>query len=761
MLLRYLGLVAAFVAGVCVLQRQPELPVLWPFSLLAVAAGGMACFCLRRWCAPLLWLCFFCCGFVYAGWRAELRLTDWLAPAQEMQQLEVEGHVSDLPQATRHGCRFLFRPASSGSATTRLPELIQVNWYGDPARVKAGERWRLQLKLKRPHGLVNPGGFDLESWFLQQGIGATASVRHGERLEGLATAAWLARLRSVLRDRIRAALSDAPYAGVIIALAVGDQGNIPQEQWRRYAATGVTHLISISGLHITMLAGLAAWLVHACWRRIPFLVARFGAPRAALLAGVVVAGIYSALAGMAVPTQRTLLMLLVAALCLWRARPAAISAIWACALATVVLVDPFAVLSVGFWLSFLTVGALLWVGGNRLGQGRKWQGWISAQWAATLGSAPVLLVVFGQLPLVSPLANAFAIPLVSIGVTPLTLAGLFDPSGILLFLAERLYAVTDYLLLWCTRLPASLWNITPPPLWALAPAALGVLLALAPRGVPGRLLGGVLLLPLFALRPEPLPVGHYRATVLDVGQGLSVLVETRQSVLLFDTGFAPNGERVGLPALYLAGHARLDELILSHNDSDHVGSAEALLAQLPVGRVWHSLPDDLPWLAAQPDRVRCQAGAHWHHDGVDFRLLWPPHGFFRKNKNSMSCVLLVDNGRHRLLIPADLGGRPERLLVEGGLPQSDIVVAAHHGGKGSSSPLFVAAVQPRFVAFSAGYRNRFQHPRPEVVARYVAVGARSLRTDESGALVFTVGDEIELARWREVRRRYWYGPVRN
>ncbi|SFN88042.1 competence protein ComEC [Formivibrio citricus] len=752
MLLRYLILIASFVAGVCLLQRQPALPPSWPF-LLAAAAGAALSWKIIRWRTPLFAVVLFCAGFGYADWCAQRRLAGWLPLELESRPVVVEGYVSDLPQATRHGTRFLFSPTK---AEMPLPAKIQVNWYGPKDRVQAGERWRLTLRLKRPHGQINPGGFDLESWFLQQGIGATASVRTGDKLEGLAAAAWLARIRSALRDRVNAALPDAPYAGVIVALTVGDQGNIPQEQWRRYATTGVTHLISISGLHITMLAGLMAWLMNFCWRRIPFLAARFGAPRAALLAGVATALVYSALAGMAVPTQRTLLMLGTAAFCLWRARPAATGAIWACALAVVVLFDPFAVLSVGFWLSFLTVGVLLWVGGHRLGEGVKWHGWISAQWAATLGSAPILLVVFGQLPLVSPLANGFAIPLVSIGVTPLALAGLFDPTGILLYLAERLYAATDWLLIQCAAVPHSLWTVTPPPLWALAPAALGVILLLAPRGVPGRMLGGVFLLPLFVLRPEPLPEGTYRATVLDVGQGLSVLVETRNSALMFDTGLAPNGERVGMPALRAAGRGRLDELVLSHNDNDHVGSAEAVLMQFPVGRVVHSLPDDLPWLEAVREQRRCRAGEGWERDGVRFSLLWPPEGFMRKDKNSMSCVLLVDNGRHRLLIPADLGGRPEARLVANGLPQSDIVVAAHHGGKGSSSLAFVEAARPRYAVFSAGYRNRFGHPRPEILERYAAAGAITLRTDESGALVFDVGDEIGVKRWREARRRYWY-----
>lgn len=759
MLSRYLLHVAAFVTGICVLQRMPSLPSLWlPCVLLVLAMSASWRFV--RWRAVSLIFTLFMAGFVYAELRAQWRLADWLPAAQEGQVIEVEGYVAGLPQATRFGCRFLFAPTRTIADRVDLPDRIQVSWYGEPDRVRAGERWRLAIKPKRPHGQLNPGGFDLESWFLQQGIGATATVRHGKRLDGMASAAWLVRLRAMLRDRVLAALPDSPHAGVIVALTVGDQGGIAPEQWQRFARTGITHLISISGLHITMLAGMAAGVAGWMWRRIPALVSRFGAPRIALLAGVLTALCYSALAGMAVPTQRTLFMLAAIAWCLWRAKPAAMSAVWACALLVVVLIDPFAVLSVGFWLSFLTVGVLLWAGGNRMAEGPKWRSWVMAQYAATIGSMPILLAVFGQLPLVSPLANAFAIPVVGMLVTPLALAGLLDPSGWLLQGAAHLFAMVDGFLLLCAAQSWAQNSFVPAPLWSLLPAALGVLLLLAPRGFPGRPLAVVLLLPLFVLKPASLPHGSYRATVLDVGQGLSVLIETRHSALLFDTGVASNGERVILPALRSAGRQHLDTLLLSHNDTDHVGSAEMLLAQFPVGTILHGLPDDLGWLTPFSNRQRCLSGGEWQQDGVRFRLLWPPEGFVSKQDNARSCVLLVDNGRRRLLIPADLGGVEEARLIEAGLPQADILVAGHHGGKGSSSQALIEALQPQYAVFSVGYRNHFGHPRPDTLARFSAAGVRNLRTDRSGALVFEVGEAIRITHWREANQRYWYAPIR-
>lgn len=755
MLLTYLINIACFVLGVCLLQCLPALPSLgWSLALLVLAIIGCIYMPSKR--AAILPCMLVIAGFTYAEMRAQWRMADRLEAELEGRSIEVEGYVASLPQATRYGCRFLFVPGRALKTGMALPGKIQVSWYGDPERVRAGERWHLQIKAKRPHGPMNPGSFDLESWFLQQAIGATATVQRGQKLEGMAVAAWLTRLRATLREQVNTALPDSPYAGVIVALTVGDQSGISPEQWQRFAKTGITHLVSISGLHVTMLAGLAAAITGWLWRRIPGLVSRFSALRAALVAGVVTALGYAALAGMAVPTQRTLFMLMTVAWCLWRARPAAISAVWAFCLAVVVLIDPFSVLSVGFWLSFLTVGVLLWVGGNRMAAGPKWQSWVLAQYAATLGSMPILLAVFGQLPLVSPLANAVAIPVVGMLVTPLALAGLLDPSGYLLQASAQVLAWVDVFLQWCAAWTWAQISFVPPPMWTILPAGVGVLLLLAPRGLPGRWLGPLLLLPLFVLRPAALPFGTYRATVLDVGQGLSVLVETRNSSLLFDTGVASNAERVILPALRAAGRFHLDRLVLSHNDTDHMGGAEILLAGLPIRHIQHGLPGDLPWLVPFARRQSCLAGQTWHVDGVDFRLLWPPEGFASKQDNANSCVLLIDNGKHRMLIPADLGGVEELRLIASGLPTAEILVAGHHGGKGSSSQALIDALKPQFAVFSVGYRNHFGHPRQDTLARFTAAGARNLRTDQSGALIFDVGETIALTQWRLRRKRYWH-----
>lgn len=767
MLSRYLLFIACFVLGVIALQQQASLPAWW----WAVSSAGAALLLAQIRYFKFQWLLhyFFIAllaislGFAWAQWRAELRMAQRIPMSLVGQTLWVEGYISDLPQDSRFGPRFVLTPEQP-IANGWQPQRIQVNANLKHGQFSAGERLRLQLKLKPIHGAVNPAGFDLESWFLQQNIAAVGSAKSVERLNEFANVAWLVRIRATLRQRIVRALPDAPYQGVIVALTIGDQGGIPKAQWQRFAQTGITHLISISGLHITLLAAFSASAVLFVWRRIPQLAQRFAAQRAALIAGVLAALVYSLLAGMAVPTQRTVLMLLVAALCLWRAKPMAKSAIWAGALMAVVVFDPFAVLSVGFWLSFMVVGYLIWAGSNRIGDLKQWQLWVGTQWAATIASMPILLVVFGQFPLVSPLANAVAIPVVSMLVTPLALLGVLEPSGTLLHWAERLFAGVDWLLQWCLSLPMIDLQINTPSMSMLPLAMLGIALLLLPRGVPARWLGWVMLLPLFFTPKIVIPENVFVAQVLDVGQGLSVLVQTRNHALLFDTGHVANGERVLLPVLRQAGIHALDKLILSHNDADHIGAAPILLGQeggraFPIQQIMHSLPPLQPLLATTVTQRVCQAGQTWQWDGVQFSMLWLQPEYSARDDNSKSCVLRIHNAQHSMLIPADIGRLEEGELVAAGLLPTDIVIAPHHGSKTASSELLIQTLQPQYAVFSVGFMNHFRHPHPDVVSRYAAAGSSLLRTDQMGAIRFTVGEQIEVQQQRVVAPRYWYNAT--
>ncbi|MBE9610077.1 DNA internalization-related competence protein ComEC/Rec2 [Chitinilyticum piscinae] len=746
MLLRLLLPMAAFVAGVVLLHQQTSLPAASSLPLLFLP--GLLAMSLRRTRMLGSLLLALALGICHASWQARTRLEQRLPAALEGQTMELRGRIEGLPQNARNGLRLVFAP--DPGQQDGLPARILLRWYKPSITPVPGQRWQFTVSLKRPHGMQNPASFDAESWLLQENLGATGTIRSGTPLQDSRLSAPVDQLRSLLQQRMETALGHSEYAGVIIALAIGEQSAIPAEQWQRFAATGITHLVSISGLHITLLAALAALATRSIWRRIPRLCSRFGAPRAAIIAGVCTAIIYSLLAGMSIPTQRTLIMLLLAALALWQQRPWPGSLIWLAALALVVTLDPFAVLSPGFWLSFLTVGALLWAGLASLRTGARWQGWIQTQWAATLATAPLLLLWFGQLPLYSPLANAIAIPLVSLLVTPLTLLGLLDPSDELLQLAAKLFGWLDLVLQQLAAAPHATLRLAAPSAWALLLAAGGVTLLLAPRGLSGRWLGGIALLPaLTGSPPQPLADGEFAVTVFDIGQGLSVQVQTRSHSLLFDTG-PPGSERLLASQFPTAP----DVLVLSHNDNDHIGAAAALLAQFPHSTLWHSLPSHHPLLAGRTVHS-CTAGQSWEWNGIAFRWLWPPAGFSGSD-NASSCTLLIDNGHQRILIPADMGLPEEALLLADALPDIDVLVAGHHGSKNSTGSDWLAALQPEHVIYSAGYRNRFGHPAAATRQRVQAQGSREWRTDLQGAILIRGGRLLELHAWRELQPRYWY-----
>jgi len=662
------------------------------------------------------------------------------------------------------GVRFVFEPEQ---ANAPVPSRIVLSWYrqfqpdteeeGDeesaPAGMlsqpRAGERWRFVVRLKRPHGNLNPHGFDYEGWLFERGIRAMGYVRKSALTGRLETADYsVEHLREATRARIQRVLPDLPYAGVLTALAVGDQQAISPELWRLFAATGITHLMSISGLHVTMIGGLAAWLVFALWRRSPRLPLLWPSQKAAAVAGFAGALFYAAIAGFGVPAQRTLYMLGVVVVALLSGRNIAAPTVLGAALLLVLLLDPWAVLAAGFWLSFGAVALLFYVINGRLGQRHWLTDWLRAQWAITLGMIPLLLALFQQFSLVSPIANAVAIPLVSLLVTPLALLGSLPGFAWALDLAHLLLVPLMEVLRWLATLPGALWQQHAPPVWAVPLALLGAAWLLLPRGVPSRWLGLVLFLPLVFVVPERPAPGTLALTVLDVGQGEAVHVQTATHDLIFDTGPAfgtqsDAGSRILVPYLRAGGVQRLDRLIVSHADKDHAGGAESLIAAVPVDVV---------------ERL-CVDGQGWNWDGVRFRVLHPAAEDYegKRPSNALSCVLKIETERGNVLIPGDIEGRAEAELLSrhGADVRADILVAPHHGGKKTSSPAFVAAVGAREVIFPVGYRNRFGHPYPEVLTRYAAAGIH--RTDAHGAVRLVLdGSSRPVGHERDARRRYWH-----
>ncbi|KPK09052.1 MAG: hypothetical protein AMJ64_01400 [Betaproteobacteria bacterium SG8_39] len=784
-----IGPALGFVLGAALLQQQPTLPAAhWAWALPVLLA-------LALWAGlrPLGWQRLLAvpaalgAGFLWAAFQAQPRLDDRLAPGLEGRDLTVTGVVLGLPSVSARGVRFEFEPESSAEGV-RLPRRLALAWYrasrDRPAVAverplpQPAERWRLTLRLKRPHGLFNPGGFDYEGWLFERGIGATGYVRDGARSSAtplrLGTRGQpldrITRARAAVRERFDRVLGERPAAGILAALAVGDQRAIANEEWRLFQRTGVTHLMSISGLHVTLVSGLAAWLVAFGWRRAGRAALVLPARKAAALAAILAALGYALLAGFAVPAQRTFFMVSVVAVALWSGRIASPGRTLALALLAVVIADPWAPRAPGFWLSFGAVALIFYVSAGWSAPEPRLVQWLRIQWAITLGLAPAALLLFAQVSVVGPIANAVAIPLVSAVITPLALVAALLPVDALLHAGAWLVEQLLQFLEWVDTLPLALWQQPAPPRWVALAALGGVAWLLAPRGVPWRAAGVALIAPAFAWAPPAPAPGEAWITTLDVGQGLAVLVRTARHALLYDAGptygpEADSGGRVVLPFLRAQGVTRLDTMMLTHADRDHIGGALSVLQAIETDRIVSSLDAAHPALVLGAARSRCLRGLRWSWDGVEFRVLHPageaaPAAARGRRANDRSCVLQVRAGSHTMLLAGDIERGAEAALVDaagpGGRLRADVLLVPHHGSRTSSAAAFVAAVAPRWALVPVGYRNRFGHPHPDVVRRYAAGGVRLMRTDRDGAIEVRLGGEaLMVGSARAAARRYW------
>lgn len=763
----------SFALGIWLLQQMetlPTLPVYWPLALLCLLLPRTLNPLLRQ---VLLLACAALLGFCHAAYIAQTHLSETLPDAWQGHNITLTGVVAEMPRTHERGQRFAFDVESVQTPGVAVPRRILLSTYTarDKATLElhAGERWRFTVRLKHPHSTRNPHTSDFEAWALERNLRATGYVYDKvtpQRLDAtvFSPAYLIERLRESLRTRFHETLPDAPYVGILVALAIGDQASISQDEWRLFTRTGVNHLMSISGLHITLLSGIFFWLTYWLWRRNPRLTLRLPARKAAALVGVLVALAYSLISGFEIPAQRTFYMLTTFAVMLLLSRNVAPSQMLAAALLVVLLLDPWAVLAPGFWLSFGAVALIFYVSANRLGRPHWLVEYGKVQWAMSIGLIPPLLALFQQLSLVSPLANVFAIPLISLLVVPLTLLAALPGFAWSLHLAHYALNLCMTLLRLLDDLSVSVWMQHAPPAWTVAAGVLGALWILAPRGFPLRAFGIILLLPMFLVRPESPAPGTARIWVFDVGQGLAVAVRTQQHALLFDTGpdyadDADSGNRILVPALRSLGVDRLDTLILSHGDIDHIGGTDSVLQAIPTERLLTSLDADDRRLAGVADVRACRDGLQWDWDGVHFELLHPPAtAKAKRHNNNRSCVLRIGVGEHHILLTGDIEAASEARLVQlhpDKLP-ADLLVAPHHGSRSSSSPAFVAAVAPRYVVFTTGYRNRYHHPHPEVVRRYREQGSQLLRSDHDGAIIIDLGASgIGLEAYRQSHRRYW------
>lgn len=765
-------LLVAASAGLLLLPLLPLLPPLWwllpPVLMLAPLAWRGRHRALAR--AGLV----FCLALAWSTFVAGRSLAAWLPSALEGRTLAVQGVVVGLPESAEpRGARFRLRPR----VVAPLPEgggapVVSGVWQlfsplpGMPA---PGSSCRLEVRLKRPHGAANPAGFDFEAWLLSEGVTATGSVRAmqcrpptGFSMDGL-------RLR--LREEFIRRFPDRPEAGVLLALVTGDRSLVDPAAWEQYSSTGVVHLMAISGLHVVLLASVAGWLLLRLLRRVPRLALYCPLQRPVLLAGFVVALAYSQLAGYSVPTERTLVMVAVVMLATLAGRRLPPFLVLLAALVAVLCMSPLAVHAAGFWLSFGAVAVLMLVGQEDTAI-PAWRQALHLQFAVSVLLLPLTLWFFDKVSWVSPFANLLAVPLLTFAVVPLGLAGFLcwltgaaGAAGVCWGLGAGLIEVLDALLAQFAAWPHASVPFSLAGLSALAWLVLALVCLMQPASLRLRLLSPLFLLPLW-LPPPALSGTQLRVTVIDVGQGLSVLVETAGHRLLYDTGpalgpRADAGMRFVLPVLWRRGLYRLDRLLLSHDDLDHTGGASSVLAGVAVAEVLGPRP---PGVRAPPgQRWRdCGAGERWHWEGWEFAILYPD-GQERAgagSDNNRSCVLRIRRGSSTLLLPGDLE-RPGEQALLARLSPSDlaatVLVLGHHGSRTSSSPAFLDAVRPRWALASAGYRNPFRHPARQVLRRLDAAGIAWRNTASSGALElrFDGAGGLALSEWRQVSGRYW------
>ena len=794
---------AGWLAGLVLHLQQPAL---WPTAVYVAMSLGGAGLALAAWrwlpsasarAAAVIALGLSLLAFGSTGWRAEARLAERLPAALEGQDLVVTGVITGLPRSNPSGTRFLLEVESAALADrpVSLPSRLSLGWYrgfdpdamigGTPEALRAGQRWQLTLRLRQPHGNFNPHGFDLELWLFEQGVGASGYVRavagaDNRKLEERAGEP-VSRLRQAVRDDIRQHVDDPAAAGVLAALTVGDQAAIDRAEWDLFRLTGVAHLMSISGLHVTMFAWMAAAVIGRLWRLHPRLMLACPSPSAARWGGLLLAAAYAVFAGWEVPAQRTVWMIATVVLLRTAGLRWPPPLVLLAAGAVVTVLDPWALLQPGFWLSFVAVGLLIvsepsravreaaaTTAAQRLRAAVR--SGLRTQVVATIGLTPLTLVFFQQVSLVGFVANLLAIPVVTLLVTPLALL------GVLLPLAWTAAAGLVQGLLWALEglaaVPGAVWTAAAPPAWAAAAGLLGGALLVMPLPWRLRLPGLPLLLPLLLPAVERPPPGQFEAVVADVGQGTSVLVRTQRHLLVYDAGpmYSPEadaGQRVLLPLLRARGESgpgAVDLLMLSHRDTDHVGGAASLLASGAVRAMSSSLSPGHPLLDAAVPHTVCAAGQAWTWDGVRFELLHPEPGSLRADArpNTQSCVLKVTGQGAAarpplsLLLSGDIERAQEAALLERHrerLP-STVLLVPHHGSRTSSTDGFIEAVSPQVAVVQAGYRSRFGHPAPDVVARYRERGVAVVRSDRCGAWTLRADGSTTCERW--VARRYWH-----
>ncbi len=770
----------AFSLGVALAALLPTLP---PANFVV---AGCACLLLLHYWPQLrapaalllgaLWLCLVAADRLVQRWPEPpfvrdvwVEATVWNLPVNngDSQRLQVRLDKVCLSSIVAH-CNFA-QLADDG-------RLVLISVY-EPLHLQPGQRWRWLLRLRPPHGFVNPGGFDYEAWLFQQAISATGYLRaHADNqlLQAESNQQLLQQLRFRLAQTLTtpAALAALDYPHLLRALTIGDGSGISDAEWQLFADTGTTHLLVISGSHVALIVVLlyaSGYWLGSRWHRLLLYVPATWPATVIALSG---AWVYSGLAGFTLPAQRAWVMVAVVLLArLWRRQVQT----WHClalALCAVLAWDPLSILNTGFWLSFVAVSVLLISSAPTASEPVWWRRWWQALWTLLLLQArmsiallPIVLVCFQQTSVLAPLVNLPLIPLLGAVVVPLALAGvllalLWPAAGLLLLrIADAVLGFCMQVLHWSTGLlPTNMLVLPSLTTWGLLLLVAAVVVTLLARQRWQRLTALALLPCVFWLLPTPVQQEALRVQVLDVGQGLAISVSTPHHHLLYDTGpqFSKNfdaGSDVVLPVLRHANVHALDRVIVSHADKDHAGGLPALLKAFPAAGYSSSVLSLFP---ASTNGELCRADQHWQWDAARFEILHPDASHY--DDNNGSCVLLIEAAGKRVLLTGDIEKPAEALLLQRYADlHADVLIAPHHGSRSSSTQAFIGSVAPHYVIYSTGYQNRFNHPAAEVRARYQALSAREFNTATQGAVSISVAADGTLAvnGERQAQPHFW------
>jgi competence protein ComEC len=753
-----------FLGGILVMQQFHALPSVYWVSIALVFSIATQLFFLKYKIKTKL-LCAFVAGFLWAFFTAYMQLSSRLPVELEGKIIPVTGYIASIPNAGQFGTSFLFslqklnNHSASGS--------IKITWNNKDVHLFVGDQWQLNVRLKKPYGSMNQGGFDYEAFAFQAHILANGAVVT-KLAPVLVSSHWyhysIDRIRQYLHEKILQNLPHSSTSQWISALAIGERNDIESTDWQVLRNTGTNHLMAIAGLHIGFMALLAHVMSAFMWRCFPRLTLKIPAVHVGAMASLVMAMTYSAMAGFSIPTQRACLMLFVFIFALLRRRQLAAWHAWSGALLCVLIVNPLSVLTESFWLSFSSVALIIYGVSGRLSPTGLWWKWGRIQWVIALGLVPFSIWLFQQCSLISFIANSIAIPWVGFIVVPLCFIGTFTLlfsakiGGLILILADKILSVLWVILAWLAHLPGVVWYHYIPAHWMIVAGIGGVILLLVPIGFPGRYLGVIWLLPLMLYKAPTPKSGEMWFTLLDVGQGLSAVVQTQKHVLLFDAGarFGTSfdmGDSVVVPFLHSMGVNEIDMMVISHGDNDHIGGATAVLKQLRVSSIKTSVPEKFT------NATYCLAGTEWNWDGVNFAFLYPTKEDLGLNNDS-SCVLRITSGVEQVLLAGDIEEYAEEMLLanQSVKLQSTVLIAPHHGSKTSGLKAFIQAVHPQYVLYPFGYRNRYHFPHSSVVKTYQELQVVQYDTVKSGAIrfMFNPSKKIEAPNLYRVEHGYYW-----